>query len=145
MTLAEYPASTAGSVRLARYGRWTDLSGSPWSAPMRAPLTAAHSVGFALDLDLALITMVNTAAGAAVGFTADVPAAIRKGIATDHQQHGSRWGRDLVILVHPDNASLLQDIAPIGGVTIADGLADSPAHWSIPARRSRPDSDTSRT
>jgi hypothetical protein len=120
VTLAEYAASTAGSVTLARYGRWTDLSRESLVGTDAGAIVGAHTVGVALDLDLALITLVNTAAGSAVAFTADVPAAVRKGIALITSNTAAVDAADIVIMVHPDNASLLQDIAPIGGVSIAE-------------------------
>jgi hypothetical protein len=123
VTLAEYAASTAGSVTLARFGRWTDLSRESLVGTDAAAIVGAHVVGCALDLDNALISLVNTAAGSAVAFTADVPAAIRKGIATITSATAAADAADITVLVHPDNASLLQDVAPIGGQTIAQGFS----------------------
>jgi len=122
VTLAEYAASTAGSVTLARFGRWTDLSRESQIGASADALVAMHQIGVAKDLDLALVTAVNTAAGSAVAFTADVPAAVRKAQAQVIDNTAAADAASLVILVHPDNAALLQDVAPIGGITIAEGF-----------------------
>lgn len=122
VSLAEYAASVAGSVNLARFGRWTDLSRESLVGTDAGAIVGAHTVGVALDLDLALITLVNTAAGAAVAFTADVPAAIRKAIALVTSNTAAGGAEDLVVLAHPDNTALLEDVTPVGGRTIAEGF-----------------------
>lgn len=120
VALAEYAASTANSVTLARFGRWTDLSRESLVGADAGAITAMHRLGVALDLDKVLIDLVEAAAGAAVPFTADVPAAIRKAIAVVTAATAASDAADLVILVHPDNVALLQDVAPIGGSTMAE-------------------------
>ncbi|HZN73569.1 MAG TPA: hypothetical protein VFC00_18010 [Micromonosporaceae bacterium] len=120
VTLAEYAASAAGSVTLARFGRFTDFTLESLIGADAASIVAMHQIGIAKDLDKALIDLVNTAAGAAVGFTADVPAAIRKALAQVIDNTAAADGTELVILCHPDNVALLQDVNPVGGRTIAE-------------------------
>jgi hypothetical protein len=122
VTLGEYAASTAGAVTLARYGRWTDVTRESQLGTDAETLVAMHATGVALDLDKVLIDATETAAGAAVAFTADVPAAIRKAQALVIANTAAPSAADLVILTHPDNASLLQDVSPIGGITMAEGF-----------------------
>jgi hypothetical protein len=119
-SLVEYAASTAGSVTLGRFGRWTDLTKESQIGADAGAIVSMHQLGIALDLDAVLIGLVNTAAGAAVAFTADVPAAIRKAMATVAAATASWDPADLVILVHPDNAALLENVTPIGGQTIGE-------------------------
>ncbi|MEI8409304.1 MULTISPECIES: phage major capsid protein [unclassified Kribbella] len=122
VSLAEYAASTAGSVTLARFGRWTDLSRESMVGTDAGAIVGMHQIGCAKDLDKVLIDAVETAAGAAVAFTADVPAAVRKAMAAVIDNTAAGDASDLVIMVHPDNAALLQDVSPIGGQTIAEGF-----------------------
>lgn len=122
VTLAEFADSTAGSVTLARYGRWTDISREGLIGTDAGSIAAMHQIGVAKDLDKALIDAVETAAGAAVAFSADVPAAIRKAMALVIDATAAADSADLVVLCHPDNAALLQDVTPIGGSTIAEGF-----------------------
>lgn len=122
VSLAEYAASTAGSVSLARFGRWTDLSAESNIGTDVGSLTAMHRIGVAKDLDKVLIDATETAAGAAVAFTADVPAAIRKAMAQVIDNTAAADAEQLVILTHPDNAALLQDVTPIGGQTMAESF-----------------------
>ena len=122
LSLGEYDTSNSGSVTLARFGRWTDLSRESLIGADAGSIAAMHQVGIAKDLDLVLIDAVETAAGAAVAFSADVPAAVRKAMATVIDATAAADSADLVVLVHPDNAALLQDVTPIGGSTIAEGF-----------------------
>jgi hypothetical protein len=118
-SLTEYDDSTAGSVVLGRFGRWTKLTHEGRFGTTLAPIIGAHTIGIARDLDAALITLVETAAGSPVAFSADVEAAIRKAIAqVIDATAGSVDG--LVVLTHPDDAALLQDVTPIGGNTIGE-------------------------
>ncbi|MBC7306812.1 MAG: hypothetical protein H5T80_07735 [Dietzia sp.] len=121
-SLAEFAASTAGGVSIARFGRFTDFSGESLIGARANSVIALQTIGVARDLDTVLINAVETAAGAAVAFTADVPAAIRKAIAQVIDNTAAGTADELVVLVHPDNAALLQDVAPIGGETIAEGF-----------------------
>lgn len=118
-SLAEFAASTAGSVTLARFGRYTDLSRESTIGTSADSLVGLHQIGISHDLDLLLITAVNTAAGSAVAFTADVPAAIRKSLATVADNTAAS-ATDLVIMANPADASLLQDVTPVGGATIGE-------------------------
>lgn len=122
-SLPEYAASAAGSVTLARYGRWTDLSRESRIGTDAETIVATHTVGIALDLDSALVGAVDTAAGTAVAFTADVPAAIRKALAQVQSNTAAANVAQLVVLTHPDNVALLQDVAPVGGQTMAEGFS----------------------
>lgn len=122
VSLAEFDDSTAGSVTLARFGRWTDISLEGLIGTDAGAITAMHRIGIAKDLDKALIDAVETAAGAAVAFSADVPAAIRKAMAGVIDATAAADAGDLVILAHPDDAALLQDVSPIGGQSIAEGF-----------------------
>jgi hypothetical protein len=123
VSLAEYATVTAGSVTAARYGKWTDISKESRIGTDAGALLGIHAVSIARDLDKALIDAVNTAAGSAVGFTADVPAAIRKAQAQVADNTASSSG-ELVILAHPDNAALLQNVTPVGGETIGERFQD---------------------
>lgn len=124
ITLAEFASSTAGSVTLARYGRWTDLSKESLVGTDAGAITSMHRIGIAKDLDSALIGLVNTAAGSPVTFAADVPAAIRKAMAGVIDATAAASVEDVVVLTHPDNAALLQDITPVGGETIGQRFGD---------------------
>ena len=121
-SLAEFAASTAGSVTLARFGRYTDLSRESNIGTDAAGLVGLQGIGIARDLDTVLVNAVETAAGSAVAFSADVPAAIRKAMAQVIDNTASASAADLVVLTHPDNAALLQDVAPIGGETMGEGF-----------------------
>jgi hypothetical protein len=118
-TLAEFAASTGGTVTLKRYGRYTDFSRESLVGADAGTVVAAHRTAIARDLDGALLTAVNTDAGTAVGFTADVPAAIRKSIATVTDNTAAADGQ-IVVCVHPDNAALLQAVTSTGGKTIGE-------------------------
>ena len=120
VTLAEFAASTAGSVTLARYGRWTDISREGGLGTDAGSIVAMHQLGVALDLDAALVDAVETAAGAAVAFTADVPAAIRTAMSNVLAATAAEDPEQLVILVNPANAALLQDVTPVGGQTVGE-------------------------
>jgi hypothetical protein len=120
VSLGEFASSTAGSVTLARFGRWTDMSRESLVGTDAGAITALHRIGVAKDLDKVLIDLVEANTGAAAAFTADVPAAVRKAIAQVLDDTAAEDPADLVVLVHPDNAALLQDVTPIGGQTIAE-------------------------
>lgn len=122
VTVTEYAASAAGSLTMGRFGRFTDLSQESQIGADAEAIIAMHQLGVAKDLDKVLIDAVETAAGAAVAFSADVPAAIRKAMALVIDNTAAENAADLVILVHPDNAALLQDVAPIGGETVGEGF-----------------------
>jgi hypothetical protein len=122
VTLVEYASSTAGSVTAGRFGRWTDLSAESLVGADAGSLTGMHRLGIALDLDKVLIDLVETAAGSAVAFNADVPGQIRKAMATVMANTAVWDPADLVILVHPDNVNLLENVTPTGGVTIAEAF-----------------------
>lgn len=121
VSLTEYASSTAGTVTLKRYGRYTDLTREAQVGASASALTAMHLVSVARDLDDDLISKVETDAGAAVAFAADVPGQIRKAMASVIDNTGA-VATDLVILVHPDNVSLLQDVTPASGTDVADGF-----------------------
>jgi hypothetical protein len=121
-SLGEYASSTAGSVTLSRYGRWTDLTRESLLGADAGAITAAHRVGVALDLDAVLVNAVETAAGSAVAFSADVPAAIRKALAQVAANTAAADVADLVILVNPDNIALLESVTPTGGKTMAEAF-----------------------
>lgn len=122
VSLPEYASSAAGSVTAGRFGRFTDLSAESEIGTDAGALLAMHRVGIAKDLDKVLIDAVEVAAGAAVAFTADVPAAIRKAMAKVLDSTAADDPASLVILAHPDNAHLLQDVTPTGGATIAESF-----------------------
>lgn len=119
-SLVEYATSTAGSLTMGRFGRFTDLSEESQIGADAGAIVAAHAVGLARDLDKALIDAINTEAGTAVAFAADVPAAIRKQLAIVQDNTAARAVDGLVIAAHPDNVALLEDVAPIGGDTIGE-------------------------
>jgi hypothetical protein len=120
-TVVEFAASTAGTVTLKRYGRFTDLSRESLVGADAGAVVAAHNTAIARDLDSALITLINTDAGTAVGFTTDVPAAIRKSIATVGDATAAADGQ-MVVMAHPDNVSLLQAVTSTGGKTIGESF-----------------------
>ena len=120
VTLTEYASSAAGSVTLARFGRWTDLTQESQIGADAGALTSMHQLGIALDMDKVLVDAVESAAGAAVAFNADVPGAVRACIATVLANTAAENPADLVILINPANAALLQDVTPTGGQTIAE-------------------------
>lgn len=117
-SLAEFDSSTGGTAVLGRFGRVTRFTHESRFGTSFAPIVAAHVVGIARDLDNALASATETAAGTAVTFPADgdVPAAIRRAIASViDSTAGDLLG--LVVITHPDDAHLLQDVSPTGGVT----------------------------
>lgn len=118
--LVEYASSAAGSVTLGRFGRWTDLTKESLIGADAGAITAMHRVGIALDLDKVLIDAVEAAAGAAVGFNADVPAQIRKAIAKVMAATATDDPAHVVVLANPDDVHLLEDVAPTGGQTIGE-------------------------
>lgn len=120
VTLTEYASATAGSVTLGRFGRWTDLSAESQIGTDAGAIVGMHAVAIAKDLDKILIDAVETAAGGAVAFSADVPAAVRTAMARVLDNTAASSVDDLVILVHPDNAALLQDVSPTGGETMGE-------------------------
>jgi len=119
VTVVEFAASTGGTVTLKRYGRFTDFTRESLVGADAGAVVAAHRTAIARDLDSALITLVNTDAGTAVGFTADVPAAIRKSIATVGDNTAAADGQ-IMVLAHPDNVALLQAVTSTGGRTIGE-------------------------
>jgi len=119
VTLVEYATSTGGTVTLKRYGRYTDFTMESLVGADAGAVLAAHRTAIARDLDSALIGLVNTDAGSAVAFTADVPAAIRKAIALVGDATAAPDGR-MVVLAHPDNVALLQNVTSTGGETIGE-------------------------
>jgi hypothetical protein len=119
VTLVEFAASTGGTVTLKRYGRYTDFTRESLVGADAGAVVAAHTTAIARDLDSALITAVNTDAGSAVAFTADVPAAIRKSIATVTDNTAAADGQ-IVVMAHPDNVALLQAVTSTGGKTIGE-------------------------
>jgi hypothetical protein len=119
-SLAEYATSAGGTATLGRFGRFTDFTAEGQVGTSVAPVLRMHSLGIALDLDKALIDLVDTAAGSPVAFSADVPAAIRKAMAGVMAATAAEDPADLVVLVHPDNVALLQDVTPIGGDSIGE-------------------------
>lgn len=120
VTLVEYASSAAGSVTLGRFGRWTDLSEESQIGADAGAIVGMHTIAASKDLDKVLIDATGTAAGAAVPFNADVPAAVRTAIARVVDSTAQADVSGVVILVNPDNAALLQDVTPIGGETIAE-------------------------
>ena len=123
ITLTEYATSTAGTVTAARFGRWTDFAEEALIGTSPDAVVGMHQIGIALDLDTVLVNAVETAAGAAVAFSADVPATIRTSLATVQDATAAADVGDIVILVNPANMALLQDVAPIGGETMGEGFA----------------------
>lgn len=121
-SLAEFATSAVGNVTLGRFGRFTDLTAETLVGASADAILGMHSLGIALDLDGVLIAAVQTAAGAAVAFNADVPAQIRKAIAKVIANTAAEDPADLVILAHPNDVHLLQDVAPTGGQTIAEAF-----------------------
>jgi hypothetical protein len=120
-TIVEFAASTAGTVTLKRYGRFTDFSRESLVGADAGAVIAAHRTAIARDLDSALITLVNTDAGSAVAFTADVPAAIRKAIATVTDNTAAADGQ-VVVIANPADVSLLQAVTSTGGRTIGENF-----------------------
>lgn len=121
-TLAEYDSSTAGSVTLGRFGRFTDLSVESLIGTDAEAIVRIHQLGIAKDLDASLIGKAETDAGSAVAFAADVPAAIRKSIATLVDLTAAEDPADIFVLTHPDNIALLEDVTPVGGRTIGESF-----------------------
>jgi hypothetical protein len=121
-SLVEYASSVSGSVTAGRFGRFTDLSQESLVGTDAAAIISMHQLGIALDLDAVLIAAVQTAAGAAVGFTADVVGNIRKAIAKVLANTAAEDPSQLVILAHPNDAFLLENVTPTGGQTIAEAF-----------------------
>jgi hypothetical protein len=119
-SLVEYASSSAGSVTAGRFGRWTDLTREALIGADAGAITAMHRLGIALDLDDVLITATESAAGGAVAFDADVPAQIRKAIAKVLANTASDDPGDLVVLAHPDDTHLLEDVTPTGGQSMGE-------------------------
>jgi hypothetical protein len=120
VTLTEYSSADAGTVTLGRFGRWTDLSSESMFGTSTSPVVGMHQLAIAKDLDDVLITAAETAAGTPVAFDADVPAALRTAVATVLDAVALEDPAQLVILAHPDNVALLEDVTPVGGATIGE-------------------------
>jgi hypothetical protein len=118
-TVVEFAASTGGTVTLKRYGRFTDFTRESLVGADAGAVVAAHRTAIARDLDSALITLVNTDAGSAIAFTADVPAAIRKSIATVADNTAAADGQ-IMVLANPADVSLIQNVTSTGGKTIGE-------------------------
>jgi hypothetical protein len=121
-TLAEYDDSTAGTVTLKRFGRFTDLSTEANIAAGADAYVSIHRVGIARDLDAVLVNALETAAGAAQAFGGDDPAAVRQAMALVLDNTAAASASDLVIIVNPNDAPVLQDVTPTGGQTIAESF-----------------------
>jgi hypothetical protein len=119
VTVVEFAASTGGTATLKRFGRFTDFTTESLVGADAGAVLAAHRTAIARDLDSALITLVNTDAGSAVGFTADVPAAIRKSIATVADNTAAADGQ-IMVLANPADVSLIQNVTSTGGKTIGE-------------------------
>lgn len=119
VTVPEFAASTSGTVTLLRYGAFTDMTEETLLGADSGAISAAHRTKIARDLDNNLIGLINTDAGTPVVFSADVPAAIRRSIATVTDSTAAADGQ-LVVLAHPDNVALLQAVTSTGGRTIAE-------------------------
>lgn len=122
VSLAEYSSSTGGSLVLGRFGRWTDLSGESLIGADAGAIIAVHALAIARDLDKSLVDAVNTEAGAAIAFDADVVGQIRKSIAVVQDNTGAATVDGICVIVHPDDIALLEDIAPVSGSGIAEGF-----------------------
>jgi hypothetical protein len=118
-TVVEFAASTGGTATLKRFGRYTDFTRESLVGADAGAVVAAHRTAIARDLDSALITLVNTDAGSAIGFTADVPAAIRKSIATVADNTAAADGQ-IMVLANPADVSLIQNVTSTGGRTIGE-------------------------
>jgi hypothetical protein len=116
-TLAEYDASTAGTVTLGRFGRFTDLSTEAMLGTSATALIAVHQLAIAKDLDDVLITAVENDAGSPTAFAADVPAQIRIHIATLVDATAAEDPSDIFVLSNPADVHLLEDTTPTGGRT----------------------------
>lgn len=123
VTVPEYASSATGTVTAARFGRWTDFSTEALIGTSPDAVVAMHQLGIALDLDKVLIDAVETAAGAPVAFNADVPGNVRRALARVQARTAAADVGNLVILVHPDDVWLLEDVQPIGGVTTGEGFS----------------------
>lgn len=123
ISLTEYASVTGGSVVLGRFGKFTEVTGESQMGTSAAPIVAAHQLFIAKSLDKALIDKVNTQAGVAVAFQADVTSAIRKALAEVTDDTAASSVNRLVVLVHSDNVALLEDIAPVSGSGIGEGFS----------------------
>lgn len=112
VSLPEFAASTGGTATLARFGRFTDFSAESRVGTDIGAILGAQQIGISRDLNKVLVDAAELDAGAAAAFSADVPAAIRKAIAQVLDQTAEEDPAKLVILVHPNDANLLMDIAP---------------------------------
>ncbi|MEU6208172.1 hypothetical protein ABZ814_31885 [Micromonospora musae] len=119
-SLTEYASSTAGTLTMGRFGRFTDLSGESLIGADAEAIVSMHRLGIALDMDKVLIDAVETAAGTAATFSADVPGAIRKAMAKVMAATATDDPADVVVLVNPDDINLLQDVSPVGGQTMGE-------------------------
>ena len=117
--LAEYATSAGGTATLGRFGRYTDFTKESQIGTSVSPVLRMHSLGIAKDLDDVLITAVEAAAGGPAAFS-DPEADVKTAIAKVLDATAAENPEDLVLLVHPDNAALFQDVNPIGGQTIAE-------------------------
>ena len=119
VTLAEYDDSTAGTVTLGRFGRFTDLSIESLIGTDAAAIIAIHQLGIAKDLDEVLITAVENDAGSPAAFN-DPDADARDAIAEIQDNTGAEDTTDIWLLIHPDDAHLFADITATGGKSIGE-------------------------
>lgn len=120
-SLTEFDSADAGTVTLARYGRFSDLTTEGLVGASALGLTKMHMLGIAKDLDKVLIDKVETDAGTAVTFASGVPASIRKQMAVV-QDATQCDPEDLTILAHPDDVALLEDVTPASGSDVGEGF-----------------------
>jgi hypothetical protein len=119
VAVAEFTSVSNDTATLARYGRWTSFSREADIASDAAgTLATAHRRGIARDLDNALITAVT-----AVAATGSVTGT--DGLRVAQATIGDNLGIEepqICIVCHPGKASVVQDVAPVGGATLAEAV-----------------------
>ena len=117
----ELTSVTGSAVKLMRYGRWTELSEeSKIASDAAATLTLVHRRAIARDLDSLLIGLAaaDSPTGSAVTGS-DAGKALRRAIAIVSDNVGVD-ASELTIIANPAVAGLIEDVAPIGGSSLAE-------------------------
>ena len=78
----EYDTIDPAALTALRYGRWSEVGGAADVFDDLASISDAHAIGIARDINKADATALETAAGAAVAFTASIDQNLRTAILT---------------------------------------------------------------
>lgn len=110
----EYDSVVDLPLSALRYGRWTSVSAAASAFDSLSGISNAHAIGIAKDLDAKAVGDIQTAAGTAVAFDADIAGNVRETLLTVSAAVLAPV-EELVIFGTPSDVALLQDVAPANG------------------------------